>query len=71
METGFDKRANVRHSIGGVSSRKVAKAGIDGMFRGKVVVLPGILMKLTYIGEKFLTEPLMLRAAYKAQSKKG
>ena len=71
VETGFDKRANVRHSIGGVSSRKVAKAGIDGMFRGKVVVLPGILMKLTYIGEKFLTEPLMLRAAYKAQSKKG
>lgn len=71
VETNFDKRANVRHSIGGVSSYKVAKAGIDGMFRGDVVVLPGVLMKLTYIGEKFLTEPLMLKAAYKAQSKKG
>ena len=71
VETGFDKRANVRHSIGGVSSRKVAKAGIDGMFRGKVVILPGILMKLTYIGEKCLSEPLMLKAAYHAQSKKG
>ena len=71
VETGFDKRANVRHSIGGVSSRKVAKAGIEGMFRGKVVILPGILMKLTYVGEKCLTEPLMLKAAYHAQSKKG
>ena len=71
VETGFDKRANVRHSIGGVSSKKVAKAGIDGMFRGDVVILPGVLMKLTYIGEKFLTESLMLKAAYKAQSKKG
>lgn len=71
VETGFDKRANVRHSIGGVSSYKVAKAGINGMFRGKVVVLPGVLMKLTYIGEKFLPESLMLKAAYKAQSKKG
>lgn len=70
VETGFDQRANVRHSIGGVSSGKVAQAGINGMFRGKVVVLPGILMKLTYIGEKFLSEPLMLKAAYKAQSKK-
>ncbi len=70
VETGFDKRANVKHSIGGVSSKKVAKAGIDAMFRGDVVILPGILMKLTYIGEKFLTEPLMLRAAYHAQSKK-
>ena len=71
VETGFDKRANVKHSIGGVSSYKVAKAGLRGMFRGDVVVLPGLLMKLTYFGEKFLTESLMLKAAYAAQSKKG
>ena len=71
VETGFDQRANVKHSIGGVSSKKVAKEGIKGMFQGKVVILPGGLMKLTYIGEKFLTESLMLKAAYKAQSKKG
>ncbi|MBR5269608.1 MAG: SDR family oxidoreductase [Anaerotignum sp.] len=71
VETGFDKRANVKHSIGGVSARSVAKSGIDGVFRGDVVILPGVLMKLTYIGEKFLTEPLMLKAAYYAQSKKG
>lgn len=71
VETGFDKRANVKRSIGGVSSRKVAKAGIEGMLRGDVVILPGLLMKMTYIGEKFLTESLMLKAAYHAQSKKG
>ena len=70
VDTGFDKRANVRHSIGGLTSRKVAKIGLNGMFRGDVVILPGLLMKLTYFGEKFLTEPLMLRAAYTAQSKK-
>ena len=71
VETGFDKRANVKHSIGGVSARTVAKCGINAMFRGDVVAIPGVLMKLTYIGEKFLTESLMLKAAYKAQSKKG
>lgn len=71
VETGFDARAHVRHSIGGVSSYKVAKVGIDGMFQGKVVVLPGLLMKLTYLGEKCLSEPLMLKASYHAQSKKG
>lgn len=70
VETGFDARANVRHSIGGLTSRKVAKYGINGMFRGDVVILPGMLMKLTYIGEKCLTESLMLKAAYAAQSKK-
>ena len=71
VETGFDQRANVKHSIGGVSSKKVAKAGIDGMFHGDVVILPGMLMKLTYVGEKLLSESLMLKAAYYAQSKKG
>ena len=71
VETGFDHRANVKHSIGGVSSKKVAKAGIDGMFHGDVVILPGMLMKLTYVGEKLLSESLMLKAAYYAQSKKG
>ena len=71
VETGFDKRAKVKHSIGGLSARNVAKIGINGMFRGDVVIIPGFLMKLTYFGEKFLTEPLMLKASYLAQSKKG
>lgn len=70
VETGFDARAHVCRSTGGVSPRRVAKAGIDGMFRGKVVVLPGLLMKLTYLGEKFLSERLMLQAAYRAQKRK-
>ena len=70
VETNFNARANVRFSIRGVPSHKVAKAGIEGMFRGKVVILPGLTMKLTYIGEKFLTEGLMLKAAYHAQSRK-
>lgn len=70
VDTGFDKRANVKHSIGGVSSYKVAKCGIEGMLRGKVVVLPGMTMKLTYIGEKLLSESLMLKAAYCAQKQK-
>ena len=70
VETGFDKRAKVKHSIGGLSARNVAKIGINSMFRGDVVIIPGFLMKLTYWGEKFLTEPLMLKASYLAQSKK-
>lgn len=70
VDTNFDKRANVRHSIGGVSPRRVAQCGIDGMFLGKTVILPGVLMKLTYLGEKLLSEDLMLKAAYAAQKKK-
>lgn len=70
VDTNFDKRANVRHSIGGISARKVARRGIEGMFLGRTVILPGVLMKLTYLGEKLLSEDLMLKAAYAAQKKK-
>lgn len=70
VETGFNERANVRFSIRGVSARKVARTAVAGMFRGKVVILPGLAMKLAYIGEKFLSEPMMLKAAYHAQKKK-
>lgn len=41
------------------------------MLRGKVVVLPGALMKMTYVGEKLLPESWMLKIAYRAQARKG
>ena len=71
VETNFDARAKVRRSIGGVSAKRVAQAGIEGMLRGKVVVLPGALMKMTYVGEKLLPESWMLKIAYRAQARKG
>ena len=63
VETNFDARA--------VSAKRVAQAGIEGMLRGKVVVLPGALMKMTYVGEKLLPESWMLKIAYRAQARKG
>ena len=71
VETNFDARAKVRRSIGGVSAKRVAQAGIEGMLRGKVVVLPGALMKMAYVGEKLLPESWMLKIAYRAQARKG
>ena len=71
VETNFDARARIRRSIGGVSAKKVAQAGIEGMLRGKVVVLPGALMKMAYVGEKLLPESWMLKIAYRAQARKG
>ena len=71
VETNFDARAKVRRSIGGVSAKRGAQAGIEGLLRGKVVVLPGALMKMTYVGEKLLPESWMLKIAYRAQARKG
>lgn len=70
VETGFNERANVRFSLRGATSRSIAQYGIKGMFRGKAVLIPGLTMKAAYIGEKFLWETMMLKAAYHAQKKK-
>lgn len=70
VETGFNERANVRFSLRGLSARKVAAYGIKGMQAGRPVLIPGIGMKLAYIGEKFLPEKALLRVAYHAQKKK-
>lgn len=70
VETSFNERANVRFQLRGLPARRVAAYGVRGMFRGKPVLVPGLGMKLAYIGEKFLTETMLLRVAYHAQKKK-
>lgn len=70
VETGFDARAGVSFSIGGMNSRKVAQYAIKKMFEHKVVIIPGKMMKLAYIGEKLLSEKCILRVVYKIQHKK-
>lgn len=70
VETGFNERANVRFSIRGMQSIDVARYAVRGMFDKKVVIIPGLTMKLAYWGEKCLSERCLLKAAYHMQSKK-
>jgi len=70
VDTGFSDRAGVRFTLKGLRSFDVAKYGIEGMFAKKVVLIPGLAMKLAHFGEKFLTEETLLKVAYYFQNKK-
>ncbi|MDD3395407.1 MAG: SDR family oxidoreductase [Anaerotignum sp.] len=70
VDTGFNDRAQVKFALPGMRSFDVAKCAVEGMFANKAVIIPGFPMKLAHIGEKFLGEETMLKAAYYFQHKK-
>lgn len=69
--TEFNKVANGTFSIKEVSSKYVAKYGIDKMFKGKMIILPTLLMKLSNFGIRFIPYRLQLMISYHIQWKKS
>ena len=70
VDTEFSSTANVRFSLKGMTSRDVALCAIDGMCQRKLVIVPGLKMKLARFGERFLPDKMLLRVAYHFQKKK-
>ncbi len=70
VDTGFNDRADVKFALPGMRSYDVAKYAVEGMFAKKVVIIPGVAMKLALITEKFLGEEALLKTAYYFQHKK-
>lgn len=71
VRTEFDTVADVRFSVKGLSSEFVARYAVEKMFRGKTVIVPGPLMKLTRFAGRFLPEQALVRAAYHMQRRKA
>ena len=70
VDTEFNKVAKVKFSIKPLSSKYVASYAIDRMFKKKLVIIPGTLMKLNYIFNRFIPKKLLLKINYNVQSKK-
>ncbi len=70
VETEFDSVAGVGKSMGGLSAEYVAKYAVEKMFKGKMVIIPGKIMKLSCFAARFLPEKLMVKITYKIQAKK-
>lgn len=68
--TGFQERAKVQSTplfrFPMANASDVAKAGMDGMMRGKTVVIPGITNKLVAIAPKVTPRRLLIRVSAKA-----
>jgi short-subunit dehydrogenase len=61
--TGFHRRASLGHSrllaLGLMESEEVARAGVDGLFREKGLVVPGLYNKLTTLLPRILPRKIV------------
>ena len=71
MQTEFDAVADVRFSVRGLNSYYVAQYAIDQALNGKLLIIPGGMMKTARVLEKFVPEKMLLRISYHMQHRKN
>lgn len=70
IKTEFLDVANVGFVIRGLDSEYVAKYAVDKALKGKLIIIPGALMKIGKFLLRFTPEKLMLKISYRIQHKK-
>lgn len=70
VETGFNDRAGVKFVVKGLKSVDVANYAVKQMFHGKVVIIPGNLMKITKFMNRFVPDRILVQASYHIQKRK-
>lgn len=71
VETNFNNIAGVNFSVKPLQSNYVAKYAIDKMFENKMVIIPGIKMKMAKFFSRFVSDKYMLKVIYKIQKRKA
>ena len=70
VNTNFNNVANVNFKIKGLSSKYVADYAINKMLKNKLIIIPGFINKLGYIGCKLAPLNLLLKIDYNIQKQK-
>lgn len=71
VNTEFNSVANVKFAVKGLSSEYVAKYAVDKTLKGKMVIIPGRLMKLNKFIQHFAGEKMITRISYHIQKRKS
>jgi len=69
-DSEFFNRAGVTFAVKPMKSDEVARYGIDKMFKGKVIIVPGFINKCTIFFRRFASRGLARRVTYKIQKAK-
>jgi len=70
VDTEFNNVANVKFSIKPLSSDFVAKYAIEKMFKNRLIIIPGLLMKFNRLFSKLLPDALLSKIVYNNQQRK-
>lgn len=71
VKTNFNNVANVKFSLKSKTSDFVAKKAVDGMFKGKEIICPGMSERLVKLSRKIFSDKILEEAAYHVQKRKG
>ena len=71
VKTNFNDVAGVDFAVKPLSSTYVAKYAIDQMFKEKMLIIPGVKMKLAKFFGRFASDKALLRMTYKIQKRKA
>lgn len=70
VNTNFNKTAGVKSALKGISAKKCADYALKKMFRGKLIIVPGIPIKLTVFAARIFPRKIIISMTAKQQSKK-
>ncbi len=70
VDTEFNKVANVEFALKGISAVKCANYAVVKMFRKKVTIVPGVVMKFAIVASRLAPTKLAVKIAAKQQRKK-
>lgn len=70
VNTNFNQVANVKFNLKSMTSSYVAKYGIDKMFKKKLIILPGVKIKLARFLAKISPEKLVAKISMMMQERK-
>ncbi|MDD2208872.1 MAG: SDR family oxidoreductase [Bacilli bacterium] len=70
VNTEFNDVANVKFGVKALESYDVAEYAIKSMFKRKLIIIPGLMMKVTNVLGHFIPRKLKLRMIYNIQKRK-
>ncbi len=70
VDTEFNNTAGVSFGIKALSSNYVAGYAIDKMFKRKMIIIPGLTIRLGVFAQRFVPLRLLLKISYKIQNGK-
>lgn len=71
VNTNFNNVANVRFKVKGLSSEYVAKYAVDKLLKGKLIIVPGLLIKIARVLAKIFPTTMVEEVSYHMQVSKG
>ncbi len=70
VDTNFNNRAHVEFNLNSLDARYVARYAIDKLFKKKLIIIPGLGVKMGIFATRILPIRTLLKITYKIQERK-